>query len=90
MILWRLKYPLNTGVKKKTEANWITILHVCETETAIAELPEHNHTHTHLHTHTHTNLCDHLKKITLLCMGCVTSIEQNIIEKHHTEEEEST
>ena len=42
---------------------------------------------TNTHTHTHTNLWDHLKKISLLCMGCVTPIEENIIEKHHTEEE---
>ena len=53
-LAFRLKYPLHTGVKKKIEVNWITILHVCETKTAIAGLPERTHTHTH------TNLiCDH-------------------------------
>ena len=51
---------------------------MCETITAIAGLPEH----------THTNFCDHLEKITLLFMAGVTSIQENIIEKHYTEEEE--
>ena len=37
--------------------------------------------------HTHTTFCDHLEKITLLCMAGVTSIQENIIEKHYTEEE---
>ena len=49
---------------------------MCETKTAIAA-----------HTHTHTNFCDYLEKITLLCMAGVTSIQENIIEKHYTEEE---
>ena len=61
----------------EAEANGITILHVCETETAITGLPEH----------TQLNSCDHLEKITLLCMVGATSIQENIIEKHYTEEE---
>ena len=51
---------------------------MCETITAIVGLPEH----------TNTNLCDHLEKVTLLFMAGVTSIKENIIEKHCTEEEE--
>ena len=61
----------------ETKANRITILNVRETKTVIVGLPEH----------THTNFCDHLEKITLLCLAGVTTIQENIIEKHYTEEE---
>ena len=61
----------------ETESNRITILNVCETKTVIPGLPQH----------THTNFCDHLEKITLLCMAGVRTIQENIIEKQYTEEE---
>ena len=81
MILLRFvqNVPYTLGLQNvETEANRITILHVCETKTAIAA---------HTHTHTHTSFCDHLEKISLLCMAGVTSIQEKIIEKHCTEEE---
>ena len=80
MILWRFvkNIPYTLGVQSiETEANRITILNVCETKIFIAGLPEH----------TTTNFCDHLEKLTLLCMAGVKSIQENVIEQHLTEEE---
>ena len=72
------KYPYTLGLQSiKTEANRITILNVCETKTVIARMPEH----------THTNFCEQLEKITLLCIAGVTTIQENITEKHYTKEE---
>ena len=73
---FRLKYPLHSGVAKCW--NWSQQNHYF---TCVWDQNSHRSTHTH------TSFCDHSEKITLLCMAGVTSIQENSIEKHYTEEE---